>query len=205
MRQEELFTLEAEPRANDAVIPGFHLERDYVDVAEERELLSHIDAGPWATDWRRRIQQYGLGYGSSISGKPTWVRDFPDWLLPLANRVARHEHFLHFPENCVINEYVPPQGIGPHTDYGDFGPAVACVSLGSDIVMDFRNPEFGSRVPVVVPARSLWVIAGEARWKWTHGIAPRLTDVIEGERRPRSRRVSITFRTARDTLPGHGD
>jgi hypothetical protein len=53
-------------------------------------------------------------------------------------------------------------------------------------------------VSVHVPARSLWVIAGEARWEWQHGIAARLSDVIDGERRQRERRVSITFRTAKN-------
>ena len=49
-----------------------------------------------------------------------------------------------------------------------------------------------------VPARSLWIMTGEARTKWLHGIAARLTDLIDGERRNRRRRVSITFRTAKD-------
>ncbi len=97
--------------------------------------------------------------------------------------MARDARFERFPENCVINEYVPPQGIAPHRDYPEFGPTVACVSLGSDIVMDFRHAEQGLRVPVYVPRRSFWIITGAARWRWTHGIAPRLRDLIEGERR----------------------
>ena len=64
--------------------------------------------------------------------------------------------------------------------------------------MDFIHPERGKKVSVFVPARSLWVITGEARYQWQHSIASRLTDVIEGEKRVRSRRVSITFRTAKD-------
>jgi alkylated DNA repair dioxygenase AlkB len=44
---------------------------------------------------------------------------------------------------------------------------MACVSLGSDMVMDFKLSEEKLHVPVHVPARSLWVISGEARWKWT--------------------------------------
>ena len=46
---------------------------------------------------------------------------------------------------------------------------------------------------------------GEARTKWLHGIAARLTDPIAGDRRKRGRRVSITFRTAKnpDAVPEH--
>ena len=64
-------------------------------------------------------------------------------------------------------------------------------------VVDFSYPERGLRVPVSVPARSLWVIRGEARSEWRHAIAARLTDQIDGEHRPRGRRISITFRTAK--------
>ncbi len=149
----------------------------------------------WQHDFRRRIQQYGLGY-SSGSKKPAWLRDFPSWLVPLATRVATDAGFGRFPENCMINEYIPPQGIGPHKDYEDFGPTVACVSLGSDIIMNFAHEERGLRVPVYVPARSFWAISGEARWEWTHGISHRLADVVNGVRRPRTRRVSVTFRTS---------
>jgi alkylated DNA repair dioxygenase AlkB len=194
MRQQELFS----PKliVEDApFIPGFSLERDYITREEEQQLITHVDAEPWQTDYRRRIQQYGLGYSAERGQAPTWLRDFPQWLLPLATRVSQ-EAFGRFAENCVVNEYIPPLGIGPHRDYDAFGPVVACVSLGSDIVLDFTEPEEGRRVPVHVPARSFWKISGEARWKWLHGIAPRLTDVFGGERHRRGRRISITFRTA---------
>ena len=201
MRQPDFFLSES---PGSKVIPGFTLRTDYVTAEEERELLQHIDAAKWETDWRRRIQQYGLGYSSEHGTTPEWLREFPEWLIPLAKRVAKDAEFERFPENCVINEYIPPLGIGPHKDYPAFGPTIACVSLGSDIVLDFTHPERSARVPVVVPARSFWVITGEARSKWMHGIAARLTDVIEGERRKRRRRVSITFRTAKvaSTVPG---
>jgi alkylated DNA repair dioxygenase AlkB len=195
MRQEELFGAIA--TAERPEIPGFSIRHDYIDPDEEHYLLQHLESGPWESDWRRRIQQYGLGYGSK-GGAPVWLRDFPEWLVALAARVAKDTRFERFPENCVINEYIPPLGIGPHKDYPAFGPTIACVSLGSDVVTDFRHARRGLKVSVHVPARSLWVITGEARSQWQHGIAARFTDMIHGERRRRARRVSITFRTARD-------
>jgi len=192
MQQEELFSTRADA-AQTPLIPGFVLEYDYITPQEEKELITHIDAQPWQTDYRRRVQQYGHGYSGSAKD-PGWLRDFPTRLMPLAERVSK-DAFDRPAENCVINEYVPPQGIGPHRDYAAFGDVVACVSLGSDIVMDFTNPESKVKLPIHVPARSFWRISGEARWKWLHGIAPRLSDLILGERRFRSRRISITFRT----------
>ena len=72
------------------------------------------------------------------------------------------------------------------------------LGLGSDIILDFVTADRSRRVPVFVPARSLWIITGPARSKWLHGIAPRMNDVIRGERHKRGRRVSVTFRTAKD-------
>ncbi len=197
MEQQELFPGLLRQGEVEPVIPGFRLVPDYIDQVTERCLLEHIDSMAWQTDYRRRVQQYGLGYGSGQ--KPTWLRDFPSWLLPLAQRVSEDAPLERFAENCVINEYIPPQGIGPHRDYSDFGPTVACVSLGADIVMNFAHPGKGLRVQIHVPARSFWVITEEARWEWTHGIAPRLTDPVNGERRPRLRRVSVTLRTRMKT------
>ncbi len=201
MRQQELFAAGAVSDNPGSPIPGFALELDYISPAEEQELMTHIDSERWEHEWRRRRQQYGLGYSSGSGRSPVWLRDFPAWLCPLADRVSR-QAFGRPAENCVINEYIPPQGIGPHRDYAAFGPVVACVSLGSDIVMDFTLPERRLFVPVYVPRGSFWTIQGEARWKWQHGIAPRLTDTIEGEKRLRSRRISITFRTGKGKAEG---
>src|SRR5436190_3485672 len=195
--QGELFLTDTPAKRDAPAIPGFSLHLDYVTRAEERGLIVHVDRMPCETDWRRRIQQYGLGYKDGHGKQAPWLRDLPDWLLPLAGRVAKDAGFERFPENSVINEYIPPLGIGPHKDYATFGPTIACVSLGSDIVMDFTHPERGLHIPVHAPARSLWVIKSEARSEWRHAIAARLTGVIKGECCPRGRRISITFRTAK--------
>jgi hypothetical protein len=86
-------------------IPGFSLRPDYIEADQEHALLREIDKGPWETDWRRRIQQYGLGY-SDAGGEPICIREFPKWREPLADRVGTDAHFERYPENCVINEYV---------------------------------------------------------------------------------------------------
>jgi len=42
---------------------------------------------------------------------------------------------------------------------------------------DFAHPE-GSQVHVWLPARSLLVLSGDARYVWTHAIVPRKTDLL---------------------------
>lgn len=73
------------------------------------------------------------------------------------------------------------------------------LSLGSDVVMEFRN----GRGPIVncwVPRRSLLIMSKESRYGWTHGITPRKIDIINVvgsglSARHRDVRVSLTFRS----------
>ena len=41
----------------------------------------------------------------------------------------------------------------------------------------------------------LLILSREARYDWTHEIPARKSDVIDGVRRARARRVSLTFQT----------
>ncbi|HYE31607.1 MAG TPA: alpha-ketoglutarate-dependent dioxygenase AlkB [Methylomirabilota bacterium] len=189
--QQQLFSIK--PAA--AQVPGFRLREGYLTTSEESQLLEHIDQQPWRNDWRRRIQVYGVSYGSPRDTTTAQSLPFPPWLQTVAERVAAEPEFHRIPENCVINEYIPPLGIGSHKDFPQFGPVVACVSLASDIVMELRHPARDERIEILVPRRSLWMLGGEARSDWEHGIPARLTDVIHGVKQPRERRVSVTFRT----------
>lgn len=176
-------------------VPGLAYVEAYVTPEEERALLAAIDPGPWRTEWARRRQVHGLSYGSARA-EPELLGPLPSWLVPLAERVVR-EGFLEAPvANVVINEYLPGQGIGAHQDYPGFGPTVVAVSLGSACVLELIEPKSGRKESLDVAPRSLWVLGGEARRVWTHGIAARKADVVDGVKRPRGRRVSITMRTA---------
>lgn len=191
MRQQTLFTAAA-PTA--PAVPGLTLRTDYVDADMAARLVALVDAGPWSEDFRRRVQVYGLGLGE---GETAWVRDFPGWLAALGERLVGDGWLPRRPDNCVVNDYAPGVGIGPHRDDFAFDEPVVALSLLSDVVIDFSHAGRGLRAAVPVPARSLWRVAGPARWQWTHGIATRRADIVDGERRPRERRVSLTFRLAR--------
>jgi alkylated DNA repair dioxygenase AlkB len=188
MAQKELFDISEAG----IEVPGFSMRREYVSAAEEIDLLPRVYEGVWDTEWRRRVQRFGSRYG--VVNNRAAVESFPEWLAELARRVAADAGFERFPENSVINEYLPAQGIAPHKDYLNFGSKVACVSLASDVALDFYSPDRTEKRIVDVPARSLWVIEGDARYQWLHGIAARLHDKIGNARRKRGTRVSITFR-----------
>ncbi len=81
------------------------------------------------------------------------------------------------PNHCLINEYLPGQGISPYEDGGAYAPIVATVSLGAPIVLDvYRKPEAGeglSEEPawrILQEPGSLLVSAGEMYEGCLHGI-----------------------------------
>ncbi|MFO0848008.1 MAG: alpha-ketoglutarate-dependent dioxygenase AlkB [Gemmataceae bacterium] len=170
-------------------VPGLRYLPGYVTEADERALVEAIDALPWNTEWRRRRQPYGAGYGRGGPAQP-----IPDWGRRLADRVLADEVTDVPFDQMLVNEYLPGQGISPHRDYAPFGRTVVSLSLLSPCVMDLRHPPTGRRDRLLLEPRSLLVLADEARYEWEHGIAPRKRDSWQGLPVERSRRLSVTFR-----------
>jgi len=48
---------------------------------------------------------------------------------------------------------------------------------------------------VWLPPKSVYILTGDARYKWTHGIEFKKFDIFNGEKINRKMRISITFRT----------
>lgn len=71
------------------------------------------------------------------------------------------------------------------------------LSLGSDCVMELGSADGATVLHQHLPRRSLLLLTGEARFAWTHGIAYRKTDRVDGVVQRRGTRVSLTFRKAR--------
>ena len=183
-------------RTADILPPGAVLVRDFVTPAEERRLLLRIGEAPWLSDLNRRVQHYGFRYDYSNPGARQPATPFPLWAGHMAGRLAPYFDDAP-PEQCIVNEYRPGQGIGMHADHRDFGPVVASLSLADDWPMRFRPRNAcpyvrhgapGDRV-VSLPRRSVLVLQGPARDAWMHGIAP------EDTAGKRATRISATFRT----------
>ncbi|RZL05487.1 MAG: DUF11 domain-containing protein, partial [Pedobacter sp.] len=99
------------------------------------------------------------------------------------------------PDQVIINEYTPGQGISPHIDCEPcFGNTIISLSLGSACIMEFTHRKHGQKVEILLRPRSLVVLSGESRSLWTHGIPVRKQDVFGGCKFIRSTRVSLTFR-----------
>jgi len=177
-------------------IPGLHYCSNYIDEAEQQELLGLIDQQPWLTDLKRRVQHYGYKYDykARMVTPELYLGTLPDWLMSLANRLHREGLFSAIPDQAIINEYLPGQGISAHIDcVPSFGKEIASLSLGSACAMEFTHPHYNKQTKVLEPC-SLFVLSGAARYEWQHCIPARKSDVIGGVKINRSRRVSITFR-----------
>lgn len=157
-----------------------------------------IDARPWRADLKRRVQHYGWRYDYRARRVTEAMRlgPLPGWLLALADAVGDLAEFDRRPDQVIVNAYLPGQGISAHVDCEPcFGPAIASLSLGGRAEMVFRHRHSGERRSLVLEPLMLLILSGEARHDWTHEIPARKSDVITGVRQPRTRRVSLTFRT----------
>lgn len=179
------------------MIPGLTLHPDFISHAEEKDLLGMIDAQPWRGDLQRRVQHYGYRYDYKARQVTSdlYLGPLPPWLQGLAERLTHSGFFSDLPDQVIVNEYLPGQGIAPHIDCVPcFGGVIASLSLGSDVVMDFGRSDGSEKISHRLPARSFLVMRGAARYHWQHSIAKRKTDVVDGQKIIRQRRVSLTFR-----------
>ncbi len=178
-------------------IGGLSYREDYITPEEEAVLIAHVDRQPWSSELLRRRQWYGWAYDDTALGRAEDYRPqpLPEWLFPFARRLGEDGYFPSPPERALINEYHPGQGIGAHKDRdADHIRLVAILSLGSPIMMDFTRPGHETRSHYLRP-RSLVLMQGEARDQWLHGITGRKSDRVGGLVLPRTRRISVTFRS----------
>lgn len=175
------------------MILGLNYIPDFVSSDEEASLISVIDAQPWITDIKRRTQHYGYKYDYTRKKIDTdlYIGPLPTWLESITNRLVEQNIFANKPDQIIINEYLPGQGISRHVDcITCFGDTIASVSLGSACAMDFEHRKSAKRGTIMLAPLSLLAMKNEARYDWMHSIPARNqdNDLI------RTRRVSLTFR-----------
>lgn len=104
---------------------------------------------------------------------------------------------------CRMNHYYKKTGNYMHKHMDSkktFGSVIVCCSLLSDVKMNFYNTKGNSygmakvyeKIEVDIPRYSLYIMSGESRSEWQHGIRK---DQCMNER------ISLTFRTIKDDAP----
>ncbi len=128
-----------------------------------------------------------------------FLGQLPEWLAFLAERLHADKLAPFVADQVIINEYTPGQGISPHIDHkASFEGCVISITLESGAVMDFKHYQTAKTEAVYLEPRSAVVLQGEARYQWSHGIEARRIDTFAGIDIPRGRRVSLTFRKAKE-------
>jgi alkylated DNA repair dioxygenase AlkB len=178
-------------------VPGLQYVPDFLSIEEEKELLRSINDAPWLSDIKRRVQHYGYKYDYKARSidYSMYLGPLPEWAADLGERLFRRNFIDKIPDQLIINEYLPGQGIANHVDCEPcFGETIISISLCSPCVMDFISLRTKEKLELILEPRSLVVVSGEARHKWTHGIAFRKSDYFCGVKYDRSLRISMTFR-----------
>lgn len=180
------------------MIAGAIYVQDFLTERQSTTLLDQIDKCSWLADLKRRVQHFGYRYDyrARSVGPDDYLGPLPAWTEHTAKRLVADGHFKAKPDQMIVNEYMPGQGIAPHIDCVPcFGDAIASVSIGSGCQMVLQNLQVGEKVDLYLEPNSLLVLSSEARYRWLHGIPPRKTDLVGGVRIARKRRLSLTFRT----------
>ena len=180
-------------------VPGLHFVEGFLTPEEQAYCVQRIDAAQseWRNDLSRRVQHYGWRYDYKARAitPDMHLGALPDWLANVAQKLYDETGlFDRVPEQVIVNEYLPGQGIATHIDHPGFGPTVCMVSLLDDWEMDFSE-NWKDKNPALLKQGSVVLLTDEARSDWQHGIAPRKSELMENGRRDRKRRLSMTFRT----------
>jgi alkylated DNA repair dioxygenase AlkB len=187
-------------------VGGLQYIADYLDRETHDRLLAAVESQPWQTSIDHGVQIYGYHYNHKRRAAYR-IGELPQWAADLAARLWRDGLLPNVPDQLVANEYSPGAGIFAHVDQAVFGDTIASVSLGSTCVMRFSNNEAKRTEELLLEPRSVLILSGEARWAWMHEIPARSVDIWHGQEKPRSRRVSLTFRVippASEGDPGVG-
>ena len=186
-------------------IPGLIYRPGFIAEEDEAKLVALIDGAEWSTELQRRVQHYGWRYDYTQRQIDESMRagELPAWARELAQRLVDEGWIKDLPDQVIVNEYCGNQGISRHIDQPRiFAEHVATISLLETWGMVFRRSNSKRKVEIPLERRSVAVLTGDARYKWTHEIPKRKNELLmdqHGKRRRvvRSRRISLTFRRTR--------
>lgn len=195
--------------------PDIFYVPNFISPEEENEIIKNVYAAPkpkWTCLSNRRLQDYG-----GVPHKKGMIPEsIPEWLKKYMNRVEKLEVFdKMIPNQVLVNEYIPGQGIMPHTDGPLFHPIVTTISCGSHTILNFlENDSKRDKVcEVLLERRSLIILKNDLYSKYLHSIEEKNFDVLSekcvnlekckhklGETLERETRISVTIRNVPKVL-----
>lgn len=177
---------------------GLTVVVNFITNEEEAFLIRGVNenwGGPQPL--KRRTQHYGYVYDYASRQAPLRAADLPAWQTAVQERICAATDRPPF-EQMIVNEYTPGQGIAAHIDSIDaFGDTICSLSMGSAVMIVFARGS-AANVELYLQPRTLVIMQGESRYKWTHHIPARKSDTVNGERKLRTTRLSLTYRCMRE-------
>ncbi|XP_065885472.1 alkylated DNA repair protein alkB homolog 8-like [Dysidea avara] len=186
-----------EIRSPPILSPGLTLIPEYISTSEEQLLQNffsftvnrpHNDSGNSTASTveaelkLRKVVHYGYEFNyttNNVDPTKPLLGGLPEVCTPVIDRIMCNNLITAKPDQLTVNQYLPGQGIPPHIDtHSAFEDGIVSLTLGSHTVMDFKDQYDGRKISVLLPQRSLLVMSGESRYKWTHGITPRKLDIM---------------------------
>ena len=173
------------------LVPGLSYREALIGADEEAQLVRAIEGvelSPFKFQgWEGKRLTHTFGWRYDFDDRSFAPADpLPQWLLPLRDKCAAFGgvepgEFVH----ALVTRYDPGAGIGWHRDRPQFGKVVG-VTLSGSATLRFRQRSDAGfrRASIELSPRSAYLLSGEVREQWEHGIAAH--DAL---------RYSITFRT----------
>ncbi|KAL7286579.1 hypothetical protein TKK_0019206 [Trichogramma kaykai] len=191
---------------------------NFITEEEENDIIQKIQSTPqpkWTQLSHRRLQNWG----GIPHPKGMIAEEIPQWLKKQIDKIVELHIFddSKRPNHVLINEYLPGQGIMPHSDGPMFHPIVTTISCGSHTQLTFykRHDTNNIELPekefsLLLEPRSLLILQKDLYYNYLHSIEESNNDQInqkvvrnlplcaksfsEEELIPRSTRYSLTIR-----------
>lgn len=181
---------------------GLHYFENIFKSKQEKELIDFLDKSTWKSlsdsPNSRKVQHYGYLYDyktGKIKEKTDNIPEEFNFIIDLLKNQCKILRIL--PDDyefnqLIVNNYDPGQGISAHIDTKEYGGIIGCYTIGGGTIMRFSKDK--EEYDLYVEPRSLYIMSDESRYKWKHEMISRKSDVVDGEKIKRDRRISITFR-----------
>ncbi|GAA5955437.1 hypothetical protein JCM3765_006777 [Sporobolomyces pararoseus] len=195
-------------------IQGFYLFPDSIPSSLQQSISLSLSESIWPS----QSNQVMLFDSPTRSSLPNFLFPLLDLLPSILSPLPPEVRDIIFDETksrqCILNLYHPGQGITPHVDLPSrYEDGIVGISLLSSTVMEFtpvvgeendrQDTESERGFAVRLKPGSVYVLSGQARYDYKHGIPYREEDVVvdrEGNetRIRRGVRMSITFRRMKE-------
>ncbi len=194
---EEYDTIDVE----ELKIPGLYYVNDLKEdnmknITEELDKLNWVKLSNSQNS--RMVQHYGYKYDYktyNINVKCEPMPGFLNLLKLLLTDICIQLNIINNDyefNQCIVNNYLPGQGISKHIDVKKYGDVIGCFTLGSGATMTFKNKS--EEEDLYVNPNSLYIMSGDSRYVWSHEMAQKKYDIVDNIKINRERRISVTFR-----------